>query len=34
MRMHPECAAQEHRVDPDWYEDISDPAFKRPKIST
>jgi hypothetical protein len=32
MRMHPECQAYEQKpgtVDPDWYEDISEPAFDR-----
>ncbi len=32
MQMHPECHAYEQRtgvVDPDWYEDVSDPAFSR-----
>jgi hypothetical protein len=31
MRMHPGCHAYESRktVDPEWYEDISDPAFRR-----
>lgn len=30
MHMHPECHAYEQVpgvVDPDWYEDVSDPAF-------
>lgn len=33
MRMHPECHAHEgpKTVHPDWYEDVSDPAFDRPK---
>ena len=32
MHMHPECHAHESHetVDPDWYEDISEPAFERP----
>ena len=32
MRMHPECERYESVpgiVDPDWYEDVSDPAFER-----
>jgi len=32
MKMHPECHAYEQKdgvVDPDWYEDVSDPAFER-----
>ena len=32
MRMHPECHKYEQKdgiVDPDWYEDISEPAFYR-----
>jgi hypothetical protein len=32
MHMHPECHAYEQKpgiVDPDWYENVSDPAFKR-----
>lgn len=32
MRMHPECHAYEGKrgaVDPDWYEDVSEPAFNR-----
>lgn len=32
MRMHPECHAHEQKpgvVDPDWYEDVSEPAFTR-----
>lgn len=32
MHMHPECHAFEGSpgvVDPDWYEDVSDPAFDR-----
>jgi hypothetical protein len=32
MHMHPECVAYEAmpgNVDPDWYEDVSDPAFYR-----
>lgn len=32
MHMHPECHAYERRpgiVDPEWYEDISEPAFAR-----
>lgn len=33
VRMHPECHAYESNdtVDPDWYEDVSEPAFERPK---
>ena len=33
MHMHPECHAYESNdtVDPDWYEDVSEPAFERPK---
>ena len=33
MHMHPECHAFERvvgSVDREWYEDISEPAFKRP----
>lgn len=32
MRMHPECHRYEQMpgiVDPDWYEDVSEPAFER-----
>lgn len=32
MHMHPECHAYENSpgaVDPDWYEDVSEPAFER-----
>lgn len=31
MHMHPECHAYESNdtVDPDWYEDVSEPAFER-----
>jgi len=32
MYMHPECHAYEQTpgvVDPDWYEEIGDPAFSR-----
>ena len=33
MHMHVECHAYEvgpaNPVDPDWYEDVSDPAFRR-----
>lgn len=32
MHMHPECHAYEQKpgiVDPDWYEEISEPAFDR-----
>ncbi len=32
MHMHPECHAYEQKpgaVDPDWYEDVSEPAFDR-----
>lgn len=32
MHMHPECHAYEKEtgtVDPDWYEDVSEPAFER-----
>lgn len=32
MRMHPECERFERGtevVDPDWYEDVAEPAFER-----
>ncbi len=32
MHMHPECHSYEQKpgtVDPDWYENVSEPAFNR-----
>ena len=37
MHMHPECHAYEQTlgvVDPDWYEDVGEPAFSRSEAVT